>query len=146
MKDESSHHPLEIPYARMIHSGKNIHVPESARTIGAWIHGNSSWGRVIFELEDAQGMRWLSIRGYVFIDFDGWRYVEVPLPHAPHGMNAERTGVDPWVNDAGMEDLKYPMTLKGLIFETLSHVIYADQLRPVTDRFHYVDRIVINED
>ena len=61
-------------------------------------------------------------------------------------MNVESTGFDPWVDDAGMEDPKYPMTLKGLIFETRSHVIYADQLRPVTDCFYYVDRIVINED
>lgn len=29
--------------------------------IGLWVNGNSSWGRIIFELEDSSGQRWMSI-------------------------------------------------------------------------------------
>ena len=29
--------------------------------IGLWVNGNSGWGRVIFELEDASGQKWTSI-------------------------------------------------------------------------------------
>jgi len=56
------------------------------------IKGNGGWGRIMFELVDAQGRVWTSCgnqysgacnssdnRGYSFINFDGWHTIEVPL-------------------------------------------------------------------
>ncbi len=96
---------------------KGIAPPGEPTEIGVWVNGNSSWGRVIFELQDASGQTWTSIgalqRGELspwlldwmpkealentkaltqadwntdgvfsgrWIDFDGWRYVGIPLP------------------------------------------------------------------
>jgi len=36
-------------------------LPGEPTEIGLWIEGNSGWGRVIFELEDAKGQKWTSI-------------------------------------------------------------------------------------
>jgi len=50
-------------YAALIHR-QGVKIPDEPgkpTEIGLWVNGNSSWGRVIFELEDASGQRWISI-------------------------------------------------------------------------------------
>lgn len=47
-------------YAVLAHK-KGLPVPGTPREIGLWVNGNSSWGRMIFELTDASGQRWISI-------------------------------------------------------------------------------------
>ncbi len=47
-------------YAVLAH-GKGIKVPGTPTEIGAWVNGNSGWGRLIFELQDASGQRWVSL-------------------------------------------------------------------------------------
>jgi len=134
---------LEIVYTQLLWAGADAIIPESALAVVAMIRGNSSWGRVLFCLEDSSGVRWVSVRADSYIDFDGWRYVMVPLPHGPHGMRVERTGFRPWVQSAA-KDPVYPLRLRGLILEARSHVIHASELRPVHNRFYCVDRIKLD--
>jgi len=47
-------------YAALAHK-KGIPVPGTPTEIGAWVNGNGGWGRLIYELEDASGQRWISI-------------------------------------------------------------------------------------
>ncbi len=47
-------------YAVLVH-GHGIPVPGTPTGIGAWINGNSGWGRIMFELTDATGQRWISL-------------------------------------------------------------------------------------
>jgi hypothetical protein len=47
-------------YAVLAHKN-GIPVPSTPTEIGAWVHGNSGWGRLIFELTDASGQRWISL-------------------------------------------------------------------------------------
>lgn len=47
-------------YAVLAHK-TGIPVPGTPTEIGLWINGNAGWGRVIFELTDAAGQRWISI-------------------------------------------------------------------------------------
>ena len=47
-------------YAVLAHE-KGIPIPGTPTEIGLWVNGNSSWGRVIYELADASGQRWVSI-------------------------------------------------------------------------------------
>ncbi len=140
---DSPHHPLEIAYTQLLWTGSEILVPESATGLGTLIRGNSSWGRILFRLEDASGARWVSVRADSYIDFDGWRYVVVPLPHAPRGTQVERMGFHPWVHD-GSETPAYPFRLKGLILEARTHIIQAGELLPVQNRFYYVDAIMLD--
>jgi len=139
----SRHHPLEIGYSQLIWAGPDAIIPESAGAIGGWIRGNSSWGRVLFCLEDAAGARLVSVRADSYIDFDGWRYVGVALPHGPRGMQVDRTGFHPWARSTA-EDPRYPLKLKALVLEARSHVIHASTLRPVEDRFYYIDQITLD--
>jgi hypothetical protein len=47
-------------YAALAHK-KGIPVPGTPTEIGAWVNGNGGWGRLIFELQDASGQRWVSL-------------------------------------------------------------------------------------
>ncbi len=47
-------------YTALAHK-KGIPVPGTPTEIGLWVRGNGGWGRVMFELTDASGQRWISL-------------------------------------------------------------------------------------
>lgn len=52
------------PYLQMysvLAHARGVEIPGRPTEIGVWVNGNGGWGRVIFELEDASGQRWISI-------------------------------------------------------------------------------------
>ncbi len=55
--DGSSFLPM---YSQLVHR-QGIELPGEPIEIGLMVHGNGGWGRVIFELQDAGGQRWISI-------------------------------------------------------------------------------------
>lgn len=52
--------PTMPMYAELVRK-ENLVLPGKPAEVGLWVDGNSSWGRIIFELEDASGQRWTSI-------------------------------------------------------------------------------------
>jgi hypothetical protein len=50
-----------MPMYAVLASRKGIPVPGTPTEVGAWVNGNGGWGRLIFELQDASGQRWISI-------------------------------------------------------------------------------------
>jgi len=71
-----------------------VSMPGTPNVVGVWVNGNSNWGRVYFEFEDADGRRWTS-NGWeeasgswdmsdweadTAINHDGWRFVYQRLP------------------------------------------------------------------
>lgn len=59
-------HPLKtgkasMPMVMELRHLKGIELPGKPSEIGLRVNGNSAWGRVIFELEDASGQKWTSI-------------------------------------------------------------------------------------
>jgi hypothetical protein len=56
---------------------------------GVWVKGNSGWGEVMWELENAKGEKWLSQGVYmdwpgnIAINFDGWNFLRLPLRPEP---------------------------------------------------------------
>jgi hypothetical protein len=50
-----------MPMVAALAHKKGIALPGTPTEIGVWINGNSSWGRPIFELQDASGQRWISL-------------------------------------------------------------------------------------
>ncbi|MFH1741322.1 MAG: hypothetical protein ABIH23_20145 [bacterium] len=140
-------HPIETPYTVLKRTDPELQIPESASSIGAWVYGNSSWGRILFELVDADSQRWLSAYSEsTFIDFDGYRYIGLDLPRMPQGKRVAPTGFRFWVCDANKDatkaEPKYPMTLTRLIFETRSHTIRGGDIEAVPVPEYYVERIV----
>ena len=50
-----------MPMYAVLENANGIELPGKPTDIGLWINGNSSWGRVIFELTDASGQHWTNI-------------------------------------------------------------------------------------
>jgi hypothetical protein len=84
-------------YAVLTHK-KGIPVPGTPTEVGAWVNGNGGWGRLIFELQDASGQRWISI---------GAEQADVPLKWiedlTPPDMRAK--WAKPAINDSNTDDV-----------------------------------------
>lgn len=123
-----------------------------ARALGLYVKGASSWGRVIYEIEDAKGERWLSTgapnnwngddsaqRSY--FNFDGARYVEFPLPRsAPYDSYRDYENVW-WGHDQeGIVDL--PIKLTKVVITHRTHHVYVNELLAIPDPSVVLDRLV----
>ena len=84
-------------YAVLAHK-KGIPVPGTPTEVGAWVNGNGGWGRLIFELKDASGQRWISI---------GAEQADVPRKWVedlvPPDMRAK--WAKPAINDSNTDDV-----------------------------------------
>lgn len=125
-------HPLSVHYT-VLRARKPIPVDEGFTALGARIRGNSSWGRIAFEIRDAAGGVWRSIRQYGFVDFDGWRTVVTPLPLPPTGERIEPAALEVWTTKGAQTQPMPPYRLTAIIIESRTHVIRATDLVPVPD-------------
>ena len=69
-----------------IQLAKAAPVPGEPHSLGVWVKGNSSWGKIVFEFRDAEGKLWRSHGsewhdwpGELSINFDGWHFVSFPI-------------------------------------------------------------------
>ena len=99
--------------------------------MGVWVKGDSNWGRIMFELVDAEGEVWrttsttgwgcdvLDWPGNIAVNFDGWNFVALALretdlfnDHSPGPV------IEQWAtNGAGDKKMTLPLKLNGLIVE-----------------------------
>jgi len=137
---------------------KPIPIPGKARALGIWANGHSNWGRIIYEIEDARGEIWQSIgskdqwncddvHSWSYFNFDGWRYLEFPLPnHQPGDNYRERDTV--WWNSSALSPSKgegvvdLPVKLTRIIIEHRTHHIYVNDCVPVPDRSVQLDDLM----
>ncbi|MFN4227256.1 MAG: hypothetical protein ACK4F0_03850 [Candidatus Ratteibacteria bacterium] len=116
-------------------------------TIGVWVKGNSSWGRVMFEIEDAEGKTFLSCGtggwgcdihdwpSIASINFDGWCFIQFPITKdspldydkmVPGGVSGQ------WVVTGGQgKNLVYPVKIKGIAIEMAKKTLDLTELVPV---------------
>lgn len=100
-------------------------------TVAVWVKGNSSWGKLHFELRDAEGEVWMSANtsGYgcevydwpclTSFNYDGWHLISFPLTKAsPVKIASPGENEWQWVHDGtGDRRITYPITLTGLAVE-----------------------------
>ncbi len=100
-------------------------------TIGVWVKGNSSWGKLHFEIRDAEGETWMSANtaGYgcevydwpclTAFNFDGWHLISFPLTKAsPVKISSPGENEWQWVHDGtGDRQITYPISITGLAVE-----------------------------
>jgi hypothetical protein len=114
-------------------------IPGQPHTFGVWVKGDSSWGRIYWEIEDAKGGRWSSSRdsdggdwgNQSAIDFDGWRFVTFPLTRESPARHIEPgAGLGQWQGN-GDGQLHYPLKLVGLFVETHRQSLDLTRMAPV---------------
>ena len=60
-------------------------IPGEPTAVGVWVKGDSGWGKIIFEIEDAAGAIWMTEGvwhdwpGDLAICHDGWRFMSFPI-------------------------------------------------------------------
>jgi hypothetical protein len=99
-------------------------VPGRPDTIGVWVKGNSSWGRVMFEIIDDEGERFRGGAyvhepwGSSYIDFDGWCFVSLPLSeNSPVRNRFYYNTATLWVNNGGNGVMDFPIRVAGFTVE-----------------------------
>jgi len=128
------------------------------RWIGAWVKGCGNWGRVIYDLTDAEGERWISIGmprefnvndpyNWSFLCHDGWRLVRHDLPGDFGGAERHHWPTqciwgrfkpgppdkDGKPTDAGNGIVDYPLTLNRVVVEMRDTILHLDSYRPIKD-------------
>jgi hypothetical protein len=165
-------------YAVLAHN-QGIPVPGTPTEIGLWVNGNSAWGRLMFELEDASGQRWISLGaqqakapnpwadngipadllqkfpepcinewntddnwGFSRINFDGWRYVAMPLPGNYPGERYKWPATSQWRWDKDGV-VHYPLTLKKHIIELPEKTLHLKTFAPVARPEIYLKDLIV---
>lgn len=99
-------------------------------TLGVWVKGNSSWGKLFYEIEDADGEVWISAGtgGYgcpvydwceqMGINFDGWHFVQFPLTGAsPVKIHSPGDNQWQWQSErTGDGRITFPVKVRGIGF------------------------------
>ena len=96
--------------------------------IGVWVKGDSNWGQVRFEIEDAQGEVFKNLStgswwccnitdwpGNLCVDFDGWAYVYCPLRDT--NLIVERSPgpvVEQWSSEGGDKIIDFPIKVRAV--------------------------------
>jgi len=122
----------------------NATAPGEPTAVGLWVRGNSCWGRVFWEFEDAAGERFYSIGASeggwsvgdwecnTFINFDGWNYLSVELPfrYASGFYGPPRRN---WLCTGGDGVVDYPIRFTRLVVEMRDRVLHLIEPIPVPD-------------
>lgn len=128
-------------------------IPGKPHTVGVWVKGDSSWGRIFWEIEDARGERWRSSKdldggdwgNQAAIDFDGWCFVTFPLTKESPARHIEPgAGIGQW---QGKNDgiLEYPLKLVGVYVQTHRQSLDLTQMKPVKGNIRLKDVSVIGD-
>lgn len=131
--------PAVVGEYTALHLKQPIPIPGRPHTVGVWVKGDSSWGRIYWELEDAKGERWRSSKDYdggdwgnqAALDFDGWCFVTFPLTReSPSAQVEPGAGLGQWQGNIN-DKLDYPLKLVGLYVETHRQSVDLTRMQPV---------------
>lgn len=102
-------------YAVLAHR-QGISIPGTPTEIGLWVHGNSGWGRLMFELVDASGQRWISLGAQQAKEGNVWLEDAIPkdmLAKFPTPGISDWNTEDPWgasrINFDGWRWVAFPL-------------------------------------
>jgi len=145
----------EVPHVvgeyTALHLKQSLPIPGKPHTVGVWVKGDSSWGRIFWEIEDAKGERWRSSKdldggdwgNQAAIDFDGWCFVTFPLTKESTARHIEPgAGIGQW---QGNGSLDYPLKLVGLYVQTHRQSLDLTQMKPVKGNIRLKDVSVIGD-
>ena len=113
-------------------------------TIGIWVKGNSNWGKIGFELTDAEGEKWFTsgmggIGCYTYdwpaklsLNYDGWAFLQVPVTDKSEvrivgpGMNRWL-----WCRDAtGNGKIDWPVKITAVEFSQMGRTLNLLEMEP----------------
>jgi hypothetical protein len=132
-----------MPWYNVLRPARPIVLDGAPSHLGLWVKGASDWGRVIYVLRDAKGEKWTSIgtqdqyncddvHSWSAFNFDGWRYVRFELPGHTGYDSFRKHGTTWYRSDGGDGIVDLPLALESIIVEQRSHVLYVNDVQPVS--------------
>ena len=130
-----------MPWYSILKPAKPVTIPGKAVALGLWVKAASDWGRVVYNLKDARGERWISIgtkdqwncndpHGWSMFNFDGWRYLRFELPASAPFDRYRESGTLWWGHFGGDGIVDLPLTIETIIVERRTHVVYVNDIQP----------------
>jgi hypothetical protein len=132
---------------------KPIAIPGKPSALGLYVKGNSSWGRVIYQVKDAKGEIWLATgtkddwncddtHGWSSVNFDGWRYVRFPLPGTQPWDNSRELETTWWGSRGGDGIVDLPLTVDKIILEARNEVPVLGEMKVIPERSYKLSKLV----
>jgi len=114
-------------------------------TLGLWVKGNSGWGEVYWEIEDANGVRRLSCGTTVHetsvfdydgqlatINFEGWNFLRMPITQMSPVPDLSTGSVDNlWQTSNRSRPVAYPIKITGVAVALPPKALYLTEMRPI---------------
>ena len=106
-----------------------IEIAGEPEILGAWVKGDSNWGQLRFEIEDATGRTYKNVTGRIgayadgydwpgemAVNFDGWSFVHIALGETPLSpVRSPGRRLNQWgVSGARKDAIKFPIRLKAI--------------------------------
>lgn len=97
-----------------------VPVPGAPAEVGLWVKGDSGWGKITFEIEDAGGVKWRTEgawhdwAGDLSICHDGWRYMHFPIDGRSSEINISAGARWNRCSASGDKQIRFPIKLAGL--------------------------------
>jgi hypothetical protein len=144
--------PLANRYAAL-KLNQPVVIPGKASALGLWVKGNSSWGRVVFQVRDAKGELWTSngtkddwncddTHGWSYVNFDGWRYLRFPLPGTTTWDASRDLETTWWGSRGGDGIVDLPLTLEKIYVETRNEVPWLGEMKAIQNRSYKLSNLI----
>ncbi|NLX97117.1 MAG: hypothetical protein GXY83_13165 [Rhodopirellula sp.] len=112
-------------------------IPGEPHTLGVWVKGNSSWGKVVFEFDDAagnvwrtHGNEWHDWPGELSINFDGWHLIQFPIDKQSPVIYSSPGGRCQRVKGSG-RSVTYPIRLTRFYVVINRKALDPTEMQPV---------------
>lgn len=120
-----------------ISTSKPAPIPGEPHTLGLWVKGNSSWGKIVFEFQDAagnvwrtHGNEWHDWPGELSINFDGWHFIQFPIDTESPIIYSSPGGRCQRIKGSGPR-ASYPIQLSKLYVIMNRKALDPTEMRPV---------------
>jgi hypothetical protein len=119
-------------------TAKPAPIPGEPHTLGVWVKGNSSWGKVVFEFQDATGTvwrthgnEWHDWPGELSINFDGWHFIQFPIDARSPVIYSSPGGRCQRIKGGG-PSVTYPISLTKIYVVMNRRTLDPTEMQPVT--------------
>lgn len=153
---EPSDRPMATRYGALKLNAP-VSIPGKASALGVYIKGNSSWGRIAYQLRDAKGEIWTSTgtkddwncddtHAWSYVNFEGWRYVRFPLPGTHPYDSARELETTWWGSRGGDGVVDLPLAVEKIFVEARNEVPYLGEMKQVPERSYKLSHLVAEYD
>ncbi len=113
--------PLNTEFVKL-KLARQVIVNDNMDWIGLWVKGDSGWGKISFDVTDANGTNfvsdgvWHDFDCQMTINHDGWRFMRFPFDKMDRKLTNPSLGVRWQVNSgwASSPEPKYPVTITAV--------------------------------